>query len=415
MKNGIFLFFFLLCTIVNAQSNFQNGYIITLEKDTVYGQINYQTDPDNMSKCIFRKTPDSKTETFSPRNLWGYRFTESGKFYISHDIKIKDIQKKVFVEYLVNGDLNLYFYHDIDTFQDYYFFEKDQETVPITKKADQHIDGHIQKDINYVGRLKYIFRDKPEISQGINNQGFSRKTMIDYAKLYNTSSGQSSRLYIESEEKEKNVSVGISVYAGLRHTTYAYDHYFKNKLKDGKSAFPLVGAQLNFLYPRWSNSISLLIDISFTGFDTKSSGNYRVVYDAPMVYSDIFAEYKLKSLMGNAKIGIKYTYPTGKIRPFVEGGFSSSFLMSKSSEYDHTVLETKINEESFSGEGDGPNTVFIGLYAGAGANYQIKNNSFLSLRFTYEQTTETNPLQISLDLYGKDKMKGLQFSLGYIF
>ncbi len=54
------------CASVKAQSNYQKGYVITSQKDTIHGLVNYRTTVDNMVKCQFKKTEDGQIETFYP-------------------------------------------------------------------------------------------------------------------------------------------------------------------------------------------------------------------------------------------------------------------------------------------------------------------------------------------------------------
>ena len=45
--------FLLLISTIYAQSNYRPGFIITLQKDTVYGVIDYRTDKINATRCVF--------------------------------------------------------------------------------------------------------------------------------------------------------------------------------------------------------------------------------------------------------------------------------------------------------------------------------------------------------------------------
>ncbi len=261
------------------------------------------------------------------------------------------MQKKVFAEYLVGGDMNLYYYSNIDNFQEYYFFETPQETVPVTKKADEHIGARVEKDVSYIGRLQYIFRDRPDIGQGIKSPAFNSKTMINLVKKYNSETGGSVVVYKDPEVNEKNVTVGFSAYAGIRHTSYTFNYYYFGPVDNNSSVYPLIGGQISFTYPRWSKALSLLVDVSFSGFKTEGMRQYtQEEIDAGETST---TPYSVKSLLAGAKIGVKYTYPSGKIRPFIEGGFSSSFLLNASGHYKYVMLESET-----------PNSVFIGFYGG---------------------------------------------------
>lgn len=39
---------------IQAQRNYRPGFIITLQKDTIYGQIDFRTEVMNELRCVFR-------------------------------------------------------------------------------------------------------------------------------------------------------------------------------------------------------------------------------------------------------------------------------------------------------------------------------------------------------------------------
>ena len=98
------------------------GYIITNEFDTINGYINLQSNYNNSRFCEFRQGENSEQKSYNPDEIRGYRI-ENIKFYVARKIKINGEEKTVFLEYLVNGIVDLYYLTEIAT--DYYFIEKD--------------------------------------------------------------------------------------------------------------------------------------------------------------------------------------------------------------------------------------------------------------------------------------------------
>ena len=140
LLTSILLFSFILT--VHAQSNYSSGYIITNDQDTIFGLIDYRTDKMNALTCHFKKDLTSAEQTYLPGQIFGYRFTDAGKFYISKFVTINSIQQKVFLEYLLQGIMNLYYYCDESDaeYLNYYFFENENgEVVSITKHPDKII------------------------------------------------------------------------------------------------------------------------------------------------------------------------------------------------------------------------------------------------------------------------------------
>ena len=105
MRNIILIAALLVSLTANAQVNPKEGFIITNLNDTVYGMVDYRTNDKNAQQCTFKADGASEYVTYAPGQIAGYRFKESGKFYVSRNF---DEDGEFFAEYLVNGILNLY-------------------------------------------------------------------------------------------------------------------------------------------------------------------------------------------------------------------------------------------------------------------------------------------------------------------
>mgnify|MGYP007083938460 FL=1 len=122
--------FLLLISTIYAQSNYRPGFIITLQKDTVYGVIDYRTDKINATRCVFLPQDNSgdKPITYHPFDILGYRFTDDGKYYVSKNVELQyGIPKPVFLEYLLQGMKSLYYYETEDDIPVY--FVEDHNTL----------------------------------------------------------------------------------------------------------------------------------------------------------------------------------------------------------------------------------------------------------------------------------------------
>lgn len=68
-----------------AQTDFRRGHIITLNSDTVYGEINYSNEGKLNQVCYFR-SPAGEIVEYTPEELTGYRFDNS-KYYVSKEFE----------------------------------------------------------------------------------------------------------------------------------------------------------------------------------------------------------------------------------------------------------------------------------------------------------------------------------------
>ena len=52
--------------VTNAQVNPKEGFIITNEKDTIYGMIEYRTNHINAQQCVFKANDASEYVKYTP-------------------------------------------------------------------------------------------------------------------------------------------------------------------------------------------------------------------------------------------------------------------------------------------------------------------------------------------------------------
>ena len=132
MKRHLFRLLYLCAfcffmTTMQAQRNYRPGFIITLQKDTIYGQIDFRTDKMNEQRCVFRDDNTLQVRTYEPFDIWGYRFTDDGKMYVSKSVTLKmgEYPLDVFLEYLVKGMKSLY-YMDTASIPTYFIEDGDR-------------------------------------------------------------------------------------------------------------------------------------------------------------------------------------------------------------------------------------------------------------------------------------------------
>lgn len=407
MKKQLFIAMLFLMTLVSqAQSNYKKGYIITNEKDTIYGLIDFRTDRINQESCKFKLSPDDKETIYSPNDIMGYRFTNEGKYYVAHDIEIEGIAKRVFLEFMVQGVMNLYSYHGK---QQYFFFEDaDGKMSMITKNPDKIEDTRLIKDTKYKGALIYLFKDYDSMKSSAERAEFNQKSMIDIAKKYHNevcTTGEECIVFENTNPDDSGIRVKLSAYLGLQLFTYKIADYFEN-LHNSTSIAPAIGGQINLYNPRWSKSFSLLADISFSRFEKK---HFKILAP-PEEFGTGRANriYDYKGFSFSGKVGFKYTYPKHQFRPSIEAGFSSLFMFGESGtltyEYQNTTTNTVSNEYKLRSN-------YYGYYVAAGLDYNLQKDNFLFIRLSYEGYIQNDKLQSNF----KDNLSVPQIKLGYTF
>ena len=91
VRYALVLLFLIPSLQLLAQSNVREGYIITLQDDTIHGEIDFRTSAMNMKRCVFRKKGDTSFKTYLPGEISGYRFTSNGIYYVSKEVKTDEV------------------------------------------------------------------------------------------------------------------------------------------------------------------------------------------------------------------------------------------------------------------------------------------------------------------------------------
>lgn len=376
-----------------------SGYVITNSNDTIYGLIGLRTPSINQEKCIL-VTSDNQKQTYLPGEIKGYRYSDVGKMYISKAVEIKEQEYLIFVEYLVQGGLSLfYFEHDKKPY--YLFEEEDKAPLYITQDPPKVINLNVSVDLQYIGELNYHFRESSQVLKKlINNEKpkFNQKLMIEIAKQYNDENclnpDKASCIVFESRIPDKfGVQVKFSVYTGIQSGVYY------GKFSEGSSLSPLIGAQIYVYNPRWSNSFGIVLDLSFSKIDTGQS-------ELKEKYVDYYKSMDYDMCNLSAKLGVRYTYSKHRLRPSIEGGLGFVSAFRNKSVLTRYGSGDELVDRVYDVRGS-----HFGWYIGAGLEYNIIKNHFVFVRFNYDGYLKSDGLQAST----KDHIGLWHLKVGYTF
>ncbi len=316
LKVCVLFFSVLFFTDLTAQTDFRPGYIITNENDTLNGFIDYRGDTRNSKRCEFRETENGVSREFLPFTIKGYRFSDS-KYYVSKTIKTEGKEFPLFLEFLVNGISDLYYYTDgVDFF---YFIEKSDgqllELIGEQKRTTANGVDYTSKTKKYIGLLKYAFADCQQLFPLINNARLEDKSLIDITKKYHEYVCKDETCVIY-EKQIPAIKVRFAPFISMNSSFLRFyrDDIYSN-LEFDPSTYPMVGFLMNTSLPKANEKISFQISAEagkgyFYGTGTRVSGDY-------------FDEVHIHSTLLKLKAGFKYTYPTGKIRPTLMVGMNA--------------------------------------------------------------------------------------------
>ena len=389
MKN-LYLFFIsgllLYSGIGYGQKDYKPGYIITNNNDTVSGFINLKSNYTNSRQCEFKKNIDQDPHTYLPFDIKGYRI-ENYKYYISKKVTLNDTTKKVFLEYLVNGIVDLYYLKELTS--EYYFIEKDStlyllsnDKEEITKKEkvfnyaglSEEYRTYSRNSNQYIGILTYLFLDSPGISKDISRTEFSYKPLIKITKEYHNSVCKDYECIDYS--KTTRSPVYVESYAGIINSCMG----LKTSSHKEYNTYPIIGLNFKITPLKVLSSWALMTGISYTKNNFLGEFENTLLSPAalPRMYQDTFVhQVKTKYSVLRVPLAIEYTFPTGKLQPSIIVGYNNVFMFNQD-------CYVKIYYPDTQSTGNTYDTYMInyhaGIFAGVNIKYNVSNSSYIYLR-----------------------------------
>lgn len=384
LKSTFFIIIIILCGFyARSQSNYLPGYIITNTNDTINGLIDYRNDIKNSKICNYKANISSFSTEYKPFDIKAYKF-DNGKYFISKNIQQKDTQttSALFVEYLVDGIVDLYSYADLEGVH-YLISKPDSSLIELTNNETIKYYGNkklLTKSNAHIGLLKAAFNDCLELHKEINNASLTHKSLISITKSYHEYKCSDKECIIY-EKKASRVELKFAPYIAINYSK------LKIEEKPQSSNFefdpiiqPAIGITIEAFFPRIRDKISLLISTEYAkqyyyGFVEINVPNKR--------YKDLHLNFSEQSLL----LSTKYTYPKGKFRPTIAFGGGLSLILNKKVKEITEAPQANVIYTYESNDLPFPDLLFV-LEGAIGCEYKFNNDRrlFLSLNFTKKQS-----------------------------
>ncbi len=334
MKHSTLLFLvsILFPFVLSAQSDFRKGYIINNNNDTIYGLINYRGDIANSRKCEFKKDSVSQITEYEPGNIKAYRFINS-KYYVSKTINKEGTAEPIFLEYLINGVVDIYYYRDNSG--DYYFADDNKgELLPLKNDEVKFFaDGvqYVKESKAYIGMLKYLFKDEPAISKKVDNLSLDHKSLIKITTEYQNKVCPDEQCIVYEKKLPKikfsyGISAGINIVKILtinEFKDYITFYYLENS-DFSTSVYPNIGILLKMSLPNINEKLFLQYEGSYCRWESKTLNSFIEPVYSMNVVNDI--SFTINDFSNS--LLVRYEFPKGKYRPVFQAGLFADFYFS---------------------------------------------------------------------------------------
>lgn len=381
-----------------CQSDFRPGYIIT-NSDTIRGLINFRSNSLNRIKCEFKKDVNANTEIYSPFEIDSYMLDDN-RFYVSKTILLKGVEKRVFLEYLVDGIVDLYYYNE--ELEEFFFVEKNNEIVQINNDAvvigDEHETKYIKYTNQYKGILAKLFNDAPGLFIQLSNAKFELNSLVKLTEEYHNMVCDEYACVQYRKSRKYDVFCEVNAGAALSYLGLTSS---KNHASDIK---PEIGLSFRIKDNRYNSRFSFIAGLKYSS--NSFNGEFKnYLFTEKKKFYNIELDYSILSL----PITLEYSLSSSKIQPTFSVSINNAFLINPKYALE---IRNYIVEESYSGfYTESPLRKHqFGFRLGAGCRYILNENSYLNCGLNYDFRVPSLNLNYILDYINFNSMT---FSVGY--
>lgn len=274
----LMFFYFLL----NAQSNFKNGYVVTLSGDSIHGSIKVQNDVQNSEKCIFKDESD-QIKIYKPGDIAAYRF-ENGRYYVSGFAEQKNVVRRIFAENLVKGKKSLFYFRDQAGYHYLLSYHGDTLIEIPFRKRNIYVSGvgYYEGPPLQTGFLRAYFKDEPSLYKDIDKiQQLNFNSLISLIEKYNQLVCGNN--CYTNNYKVPSVKMAIELQGGIEHVKFGLSRY---------RYLPQAGGLLFLRIPRADNRLAIKTGLLYYGYPGNT--NYPVfprfsIYTVPLQFEYVFS------------------------------------------------------------------------------------------------------------------------------
>lgn len=335
MKNPrpILLLLLLLNTYLLEATNFQSGYIVNLQGDTLKGFIDYQDWTYNPFEITFKPGKNRSVVKYYAKNLKGFGVMD--RQYVASPVQKEvspfrdgELEKDpnlhlaadtVFLQLLIGGDKPLLYLKDWNDKEHFYIYEDSVYVLLLHKTYVEYTANNLRKEyhnMRFIGQLSRYFWDDPSLLEKVSETYYSRTDLeqlfAEYLKLPNKK-----KAYVNTDNK---VSTTFGLVAGASVTMVELEtDYFKAGL--GPSTDFTGGVSLNLAMSGKLRFLSLYNELLYSSYSVRN-------YIGPLL-NDPWAEFNFSYLRMNSLIRFRRSWF------FLNAGISNGYCIKHfSSEFD---------------------------------------------------------------------------------
>lgn len=311
---AFFLIGSLLWNSSYSQENFVTGSVITNDRDTLYGLINYQYWEVNPYKVSFKPNAQSAPIFYTPNDIIEYRV--NNEIFVRGQVASNETEEveTVFLQTIFNSKKSLYYYKSNSGVVNFYI------------KQGERFELLIKKDKKYIEQLSVYLSDCPKVSKMIIGTAY---TKFSLKKLFDNYFFNSHTYVLFRQKYVPKVEYGVL--AGASLTTLDFSDAKYNFLKaleiaNFSESYNFSGGLfLNVFLPFNKWRFSVVNELLYSSYKVKTSRESYISADDYTIYKTEFAfsYIKLNNLL-------RFRYPLGQTSIFINAGISNGYAFKQS-------------------------------------------------------------------------------------
>lgn len=321
----------LLLSPLYGQSDFRHGYIVTHNSDTLRGFVDNRTETKNARQVSFKSTLSGEVVKYDPTTIQAYGLT-GDKMYEAKTIPLDSTStEKAFVELLVKGKISLYRFKNDGRL----YIEKDAKPLQALYQTDIKVyrNGlpYIQIRKNYIGTLQWYMADCSQIQKKIDHAKLDYLSLMKLVDAYNHCGQERGSL----RTKRKFMVISAGAVGGLQiskmHSSTEGRGLVEyiNYAQFGYSRQPSGGVFIKTNFPWITTKVSLYVEAQYT----KAHYYSNYVWTMPNAVVNYREELSHTLSYLRLPVLLRYTFPRGRVKPFVQAGGTFDFILSQSSRH----------------------------------------------------------------------------------
>jgi hypothetical protein len=363
---------------------------VLLTGDTLRGEVDLRSAQRNARFSRFRSATSATVTEYRPQQLKGYGYNND-QIYQTETVVLNDssvvtsliesrrdsMRRPVFLEVIVRGPATLLFLRDRQSNVHYYLkmqAGKVQELVQTNQQVRVNGVAYEQKSLEYQRTLSAAMQSCLTVQPAISHLRYALNDIAEIVRRYNECTGTTS--IVPANVKRSN-KVELELIVGGQTSQLLV--YGDNIIKQPHQAAikPVIGIALDFHIAQVDPKLSVRLEALYE--------NQSFKYDFMRFALNNRGTVELSSM--RLPLLVRYTFPRGTIRPFMQAGGSVSYIMKANTDFKvqypgstppvYTIPAPLIKD---------PRKIELGVIGGIGLTTARNNARNLGIEFRYERS-----------------------------